>query len=81
MPGSADSAAVRSAHASMIVRTRRAGSSPNDVVWSAEKQITSQRPAAGRDCHSSSPSISAVAGTSPGRVSSAGKRFSKATTS
>ncbi|CPU64955.1 Uncharacterised protein [Mycobacteroides abscessus] len=78
-PGSAPSAAVRSAHASMIVRTRCGGRAPKDVRWSLEKHTTSHRPAAGAWCWSGASSTTA-SGT-PGTCWSDGKRFSKTTTS
>ena len=44
MPGSAESAAVRSAHASITVRARETLWVPNDPSCSGLKHTTSQRP-------------------------------------
>ena len=44
MPGSADSASVRSAQTSITVRAREADKSPNEPCVAGEKQTTSQRP-------------------------------------
>ncbi len=52
----AESAAVRSAHASITVRTRVTGSDPNAALWSLVKHTTSHRPTAGRCGHSGLPS-------------------------
>jgi hypothetical protein len=47
VPGRADSSVVRSAHASTTVRTRSGLSRAKEASWSAVKQTTSHRPAAG----------------------------------
>ena len=80
-PGIADSAAVRSAQASMIVRTLAGARSANDASWSELKHTTSHRPAAGRACQMSSPSTAQPSVSASGRARSAGKRFSNTTTS
>src|SRR5271156_3480360 len=49
MPGSADSAAVRSAHASTMVRARDTVRSPQEPVRAGPKQTTSHRPYPGRE--------------------------------
>ncbi len=86
--GSEPSAAVRSAHASTIVRTRRSPSDASEASWSLEKHTTSQRPAAGASSHSPPGTAAGLTSTtdsgpwsSPGTLSSDGKRFSKTTTS
>ena len=78
-PGSADSAAVRSAHASITVRTRETGSDPNAALWSLVKHTTSQRPTAGRCGHSGLSSTSDA--TAAADWANDGKRFSNTTTS
>src|SRR6202020_335335 len=49
MPGSADSAAVRSAHASTMVLARDMVRSPHEPVRAGPKQTTSHRPYPGRE--------------------------------
>ena len=65
----------------MIVRMRRTVTSRKDWVGSGEKQMTSQRPAAGRTCQISSPSTWVTSSGWSGTRTSDGKRFSKTTTS
>ena len=72
---------MRCVHASTIVRIRRGVTVLSDAVESDEKQMTSQRPAAGRTVQSGSPSRCTGASGIPGTASSDGKRFSKTTTS
>jgi hypothetical protein len=71
---------VRSAHASITVRTRSTGSLPNDESWSLVKQTTSHRPIAGRCGNSGSPSTSAATSVSTSCAND-GNRFSNTTTS
>ena len=70
---------MRSAHASITVRTRDTGSDPNDALWSLVKHTTSHRPTAGRCGHSGLPSTSGA--TSGADWANEGKRFSNTTTS
>ena len=74
-PGCADSAAVRSAHASITVRIREVGNADSVALWSEVKQTTSQRPLPTRV--SNNPPSAAV---SPVPAKD-GNRFSKTTTS
>ena len=72
---------MRCVHASTIVRMRRGPTVRSDAVGSDEKQMTSQRPAAGRTVHSGSSERSVGASGTPGTASSDGNRFSNTTTS
>jgi hypothetical protein len=69
---------VRSASASITVRTRDGGNAPNEVLWSLVKQTTSQRPTPGR-----TGTMSVIWVTSPGWIRSEndGNWFSNTTTS
>ena len=72
---------MRSAQASTTVRIRRGVTVLSDAVESAGKQMTSQRPAAGRTVHSASPSRCTGASGIARDGDSDGKRFSNTTTS
>ena len=80
IPGIAESSAVRSAHASITVRTRSTGSAAKDELWSLVNRTTSQRPTAGRCGHSGLPSTSGATSAAI-FCANEGNRFSNTTTS
>jgi hypothetical protein len=77
MPGRAEIAAVRSAHASMTVRALDRVCVPKEPSCSGLKQTTSQRPKEGAVRSRPMPAMSA----SPSSGPKEGERFSKTATS